>query len=386
MKMNKTPLMTVLAMIALMSISMTSCAQKNTIVRKQALTCSQTSPLNLNMTTLTPEEKFVIQPYLNRLNVYQSACDSQAFTNMMIFTNMPTGVSEIQEESLRITHLLKAMAKIGIKPIVVAEPSSYTLGKLSFVDFSNGAYNSSLISFFAQLKSQGVTDSMMGIWVPFPEPNIPVWNSQGSTPATVAKNFNVYMEALRTSFPTTKGSLLLNSKSYEPQDTNWERGVYSPLTGYAQGLNTQYLDSIGIQGFPWIGPKNTNDGYVKTADVFLQPQLTVDLAKALNTNKVWYNTGSMSAKYTYDKKSTVIIPNSDRIATLNSILVTSVKVRNQLGSNSKVMLHLFAEDKSKVEEATNWSFSTAADLNTLKSFLTQANRNGFELGFFDYSK
>jgi hypothetical protein len=338
------------------------------------------------MTTLTPEEKFVIQPYLNRLNVYQSACDSQAFTNMMIFTNMPTGVSEIQEESLRITHLLKAMAKIGIKPIVVAEPSSYTLGKLSFVDFSNGAYNSSLISFFAQLKSQGVTDSMMGIWVPFPEPNIPVWNSQGSTPATVAKNFNVYMEALRTSFPTTKGSLLLNSKSYEPQDTNWERGVYSPLTGYAQGLNTQYLDSIGIQGFPWIGPKNTNDGYVKTADVFLQPQLTVDLAKALNTNKVWYNTGSMSAKYTYDKKSTVIIPNSDRIATLNSILVTSVKVRNQLGSNSKVMLHLFAEDKSKVEEATNWSFSTAADLNTLKSFLTQANRNGFELGFFDYSK
>jgi hypothetical protein len=385
MTMTTKPLLTFCAMIALMSISITACAQKNTSIHKQQLTCSQSPALNTKM-TLTPEEQFAIQPYLNRLNVYQTACGSQAFSNMMIFTNMPTGVNEIQEESLRVSNLLKAMAKIGIKPIVIAEPSSRSIGNLSFVDFSNGVYNGSLNNFFVQLKSLGITDSMMGLWVPFPEPNIPVWNSVGSTPATVAKNFNVYMEALRATFPTVKGSLLLDSKSYEPTDINWERGSYKPLTGYAQGLNTQYLDSIGVQGFPWIGPKNANAGYVNSADIFLQPQLTVDLAKALNTTKVWFNTGSMSAKYTTNRTSTVYIPLSDRKATLDSILNTSNQVRTQLGANSKVMIHLFAEDKSKVAEATKWTYNTSTELTVLKNFLTTANKSGYELGFFDYSK
>ncbi len=377
--------LTALTVVAMLSVTMIGQRigpkPKRPMTRMSpSLTCTTTKGFNTNMILTTTEQQY-IQPYLTKLKLYQDNCGSQAFSSMMIFTSMPTDPAAIAQESVRISNILTAMSKIGIKPIIIAEP-----GKLSFIEFNQRSFDKYLSEFFISLKANGVTDQMMGLWVPFPEPNIPVWNSIGSNPTMIAQNFNIYMEALRETFPTVKGSILLNSKSFAPEDVNWESGQYSSLAEYGSSLNPAYLDSVGIQGFPWIGPKGTEWGYDKSAETFLQPELTIELAQAAGVKKVWFNTGSFSSKYTLDPAKTVIIPNIERATTLNSILITSVQVRSALGKDSKVMLHIFAEDKSQVAEATNWSFSNTQELNMLKNFIIQANKFGFETGFFDIAK
>lgn len=368
--------------IAFTIFTPSSLAQYKKPVRPNTIAqCTTASALNTNP-NFTPEERIAITPYLNRLNSYQSNCYSKAFGSMMIFTSMPQAQDAIIEESTRVSNLLKAMSKIGIKPIVVAEPISQgTL--LNFIQFSNGAYDTSIQSFFTNLKSMYVTDSMMGMWVPFPEPNIPTWDSIGSSPTMIANNFNKYMQNLRLSFPTVKGSLLLNSRTYAPEDKNYTNGVYTSFAEYGSNLNAQYLDSVGIQGFPWYSPKNQQWGNTKTADVFLQPSLTIEFARSAKTKRVWFNTGSASSVYTNDSLKTVTIPSQDRASVLNSILSAANQVKLTLGYNSNVMLNIFAQDKSTTPEAINWSYTTLSDLAVFKTFITNAYLSRLDLGYFD---
>ena len=353
-------------------------AQTTTPGASNTIKCSRQFPFNVNQ-LLTSEESLYLKPYLNRLDIYQNNCNSQAFTKLMLFTYMPTDDYAITNTSNRMSSLLKGMYKIGLKPIVIIEP-----GNINFTDFSNGLQNVNLVKMFNKMKSQGVTEQMMGLWVPFPEPNIPVWNNAGTTPATLVKCFNVFMGNLRQVFPSVKGSVLINSKSYAPEDKNWTAGSYSSLAGYGTGLNPEYLDSIGIQGFPWIGPRNVDWGYDKLADKFLPTALTVEFAKAAKTSNVWFNTGTFSSKYTLDPAKKITIPSSERKDTLNSILSQAKNVKDNLGYQSTIMINLFAEDKSTFAEATNWTFSTSQDMLILKNFIISANSRGYKLGYFDF--
>jgi hypothetical protein len=377
--MNK--LLLSLLLIALsMATTTTSLAEYRKPVRPTySQSCSQSPALNTNI-TLSPEEKLAIQPYLNRLNVYQGNCNSKAFGSIMFFTSMPTDPSLIIQESNRTVNFLKGMSKIGLKPIVVAEPTN-----LNFVQFSNGAYDQFISDYFTNLKAQGVTDSIMGTWVPFPEANLPAWDNLGSTPTMIAQNFNRYMSILQSKFSTVKGSLLLNSRTYAPEDKNYTNGQYKSFAEYGANLDSRYLDSVGIQGFPWYSPKNQQWGNTKTADIFLQPGLATEFAKAAKVNKVWFNTGSASSVYTNDKLKTVVIPSQDRAAVLNSILTAAKQVKANLGLGSNVMLNIFAQDKSQTPEAINWSYTQLSDLAIFKTFLINANLARIDLGYFDFS-
>jgi hypothetical protein len=361
-----------LLIIAFNSISTISFAQI-----KKTSKCTSTIGYNTNV-TLTAEETLISKPYLDKLNSFQNNCNSKAYGSIMFFSSIPTEPSANIAEANRLSYFLTAMSKIGIRPIIVSEPVNF-----NFLRFNAGEYDNVVNSFFVNLKSTGVTDSMMGMWVPFPEPNIPAWDSVGSTPTIIATNFNRYMSILQSQFPTIKGSLLLNSRTYAPEDKNYTNGQYTSFTEYGVSLNSQYLDSVGIQGFPWYSPRNKQWGNTIDANVFLQPKLAIEYAKAARTNKIWFNTGSASSVYTNDSLKTVTISSSNRANILNSILTVANQAKLGLGLNSRVMINLFSQDKSSTPEAINWSYTSLADLDVLKNFITRAIRQNIDLSFFD---
>ncbi|MGL4758779.1 MAG: hypothetical protein ACRCXZ_05560 [Patescibacteria group bacterium] len=341
--------------------------------------CNNQAKLPLSSTTLTVDEKAAIQPYLNRLAIYQNTCASMAFKKVMVFSSIPANPTVAQQESIRMANILIAFNKVGLTPIVVAEPNG-----VNFAQFAQGAYNESLSMYFEGLKSKGVTEAMMGRWIPFPEPNIPVWDNKGTLPAVFVNCFNLFMEKLRSSYPSVKGSILLNTMTFAPEDVNWMNGSYSSLVPYGAGINLQYLDHVGVQGFPWVSTAGIYaPGYIKNASTFLPPRLAIDLAKAVGTKRVLINTGSFSKKYTLDPTRVVTIPYKDRVETMNSILASAEQIRSGLGSGSIIAMNIFAQDKSQVSEATNFSFQTNEELLLLKSFLNTSYLRGYDMSYFD---
>jgi hypothetical protein len=226
--------------------------------------------------------------YLRRLNAYQEICQSFIADEFMIFTIMPLSDIAIEEQaSILAQHLIDFNAA-GISPLVVSEPTDEN-GNINFVEFSTGSRRDSISKFFAALRAKGVDDSMIGTWVPFPEPNVPNWDSLGSNYETFGTNVNIFMEAATEQYPTIQGSILLNATSYEPTDLEWNEGDYISLIPWGQFIEHEYIHSVGIQGFPWMASADRLPVQLFDPEEFLQPDFIVALAKELRTKNIWIN-------------------------------------------------------------------------------------------------
>lgn len=327
--------------------------------------------------------------HLKKLNEYQAVCNSFVTDTMMVFMDMPKDDILADTKAHDLAVVLKEFATYKVKPLIIVEPVT-EWGLIDFEEFDTGFYDGWIDRFAAQLKAGGVTDDMIGTWVPFPEANLPYWNRANATPQQFASVVNRYLRIIKNHFPTVQGSVLLNSATYESSDFNWENGEYVSLVPYVTGLDNTLVQSFGIQGFPWRTDATSKT--VKTiydAQEFINPTLAIEAANALGTKDIWVNTGTFSSKFTLDATTVVFIDSATRRTIMDSILKQLETLKNQ-GFN--VSVNLFAEDKSNTDEATNWSYwgnyqnYDDPNIYVFKDFVKELQDKSINLWLFDTYK
>lgn len=325
-------------------------------------------------------------PHLKRLDDYQKSCASFVTNKLMIFIGFAGDIPTAEASATEVASKLIEFNKVGISPIVIVEPYVKD-SAMHYKTYLSGAYDASMDHFFKRLKELGVTDQMMGMWVPFPESNTPSWNNKDTEPRDFAFCVNKYLAKVKQYFPGAVGSVLLNATTYEPTDANWENGNYLSLSEYTGLLDNKLVDSFGIQGFPWVSNAQQAKRTIFRASEFIQPDLAIGAAQGLRTRDIWINTGTFASKYTNDPTKTVHLSINERKALLNGILEIATYIREHQQNEYRVTINLFSEDKSKSNEATDWSyFQDVESQAVLKEFLTQANEIEIPVSLYDKAK
>ncbi len=339
-------------------------------------TCSQKSKIN-NLENANDTR-------LQALANYQTICNSYVTNKIMIFTNMPNSEPDAHKMASDMSHTLNEFSNYHIEPIIVVEPET-SWGLVDFTEFRNGFYLPWVKDYFSELKAQGITDQNIGTWVPFPEANLPNWNRHNATPADFATIVNQYLGALKNTFPKAKGSILLNSATYQDDDFDWASGDYVSLLPYVSGLQKNLIDSFGFQGFPWAPPASTPGNGIFDAREYLNSDLAIEAANKIGVKKIWFNTGTFYQKYTQDPEKMVTISPEKRKDIAFGILNEVQRAKDQ-GFNVEV--NLFSEDKSQVAEATDWSYLTGDKKNGLVfiDFVNELNNKSIAFSLYDNKK
>lgn len=336
--------------------------------------CSKKGPLSLVSGS---------DPNIRRLATYQDVCGSFVTDRLMFFTGFPYDDQSASESAAFIASKLRQFEKNGISPIVIVEPY---IGDalLSYREFIAGRYDRVLNAYFHFLQDAGITDAMMGTWVPFPESNTPNWNNKDTEPKDFALAVNKYLGLLKQHFPQASGSILLSAVTYEPDDAGWSNGDYLNLQPYLADIDKSLVDSFGIQGFPWVSNATLPTRQIYRATEFLQPDLAISAAQELRTKDIWINTGTFAAKYTDDETKKVEVSLNERKGILNGILETVAQIRSYQLNEYRVSVNLFSEDKSMYAEATDWSYFQNEDSRELlKEFLRKAEAMDIPVSLFD---
>lgn len=321
--------------------------------------------------------------HLKSLAKYQDICKSFVTNTMMVFTSFAQDSATGEADAGVMAQKLRAFKQVGVTPLIVVEPY-VTNQAMSYKTYLSGAYDDGMDTYFKKLKEAGITDDMMGTWVPFPESNTPSWNNKDTEPHDYALCVNKYLGKLKQYFPGAKGSILLNATTYEPDDVNWDNGNYISLSPYVDALDRNLVTSVGIQGFPWMSNAQQRKRTIFDAQEFLQPDLAIGAAQVLRTRDIWINTGTFASKYTNNPTLTVHLSLNERKALLNSILQIATNIRDYQQNQYRVSVNIFSEDKSKANEATDWSYFQNSDSESvLKEFLIKANDAGMPISLYD---
>ena len=268
------------------------------------------------------------------------------------------------------------MDKYDIDPIVFFEPSA-AQGVIDLKAFSEGKYDAAVSTFFSALRDLGVSDSTMGTWVPVPEGNTPVWSTLDPTIYGRAVTKAVTLQ--KKAFPASKASILLSSTTYYGSP-DWDDGKSVSLRPYLANIKPGIVDSMGLQGFPWVARGNASVTNGSPAD-YLRKDIAVEAAKILGVKEIWINTGTFGSKYVGTSGKTEI-SDSTRSTLLKGVLALAVSMKAE---GFAVAIHLFAEDKSATGEATDWSYwnGTAATTDLVKQLVYGTKSNGVGLWLYD---
>lgn len=324
-------------------------------------------------------------PYLTKLKEYQDMCGSLATKQLMVFTGFSESPAIAEANANTMAQTLKNFQAAGVQPLVIVEPYIGDQA-MHYKTYLAGAYDAGMERYFQRLKELGITDEMMGTWVPFPESNTPSWNNKDTEARDYGDCVNKYLGKLKQYFPAAKGSLLLNATTYEPSDAGWENGDYLNLSEYLHNVDKNLVDSFGIQGFPWMSNAQQRKRTIFKAAEFLQPDFAIGAAQILRTRNVWLNTGTFASKYTNDSAKTVHLSLNERKALLNEILEVANNIRAYQQNEYRVSINLFSEDKSATAEATDWSYFQDDDSKAvLKEFLQKADEQEIPVSLYDKS-
>ncbi|MEI7818769.1 MAG: hypothetical protein WCI47_01475 [bacterium] len=295
----------------------------------------------------------------------------------MLFLNTPGSIAESNELASEIVDQLKRVVAGGEQPVVILEPSTSS-GQVNFEQYKNGAYDQYLLAMFNQIKALGVNDASLGLWVSFPESNTPEWsqNNPDAISAGIAKTATLQKQV----FPASLAGVMFESKTYPAGSKSWDNGSYVSYLPYIRTIPKGLIDSFGVQGFPWGIPAYDGGGGITDPQVFLPRNLAIEGAQFLGANSIWYNTGTYKRMFTDDPSATVSLDANQR----NQILDGIASVANSTkAAGYSVFVNIFAEDKSNVGEAIDWSYAPgSADAAALEDFKVKLRQSGIGLSLF----
>ena len=262
--------------------------------------------------------------------------------------NMPQSQAAIEGTSYYMANIMNEYAKYGITPIFIFEPTGDDGAQLDLGRLRNGDYSANMERLFSMIKNdRNVTEDKLGLMVPYPEINTPAFNRANFVPENLPTMVNIFFDSIKKSYPNVKGGLLLDAKSYDV-DKSWGQGVARSFAPYIRGIKPGYIQTFGLQGFPWA----SNDASVKVYDptVFLPTSITEEAANILGTKNIWFNTGTMKKQY---PTNTVYVSPSERTATYNGIINQATVLQSK---GYSMMVHIFAQDKFSMGEGIDWSY------------------------------
>jgi len=324
------------------------------------------------------------EPSLAKLAEYETVCHGSVVDRLMLFAAMPTTLEEARQQASHMASQLHALAAADIAPLVVFEPPLNDLAVLQVIH--TGAYDAALQTYFNALKGADITDRQMGTWVVFPEANTPIWNTTSAE--LFRQNVTKVARMQKNVFPSSKVSLMLNSRSYPSADTSWNHGELRDLAPYVTTLPHGLIDNFGLQGFPFASPANTSDRTTQlNAPDFLPARLVISAAIRLGIHDIWFNTGTFGRRYTDDPAAQITLTPSQRQTTLDSILAEVETTKN---AGFSVSVNLFAADKSADTEHTDWSYwpvgqmASSSATTTFDAFVRKLRQQGIGLSLYDY--
>ncbi|HSW99420.1 MAG TPA: hypothetical protein VLH38_00100 [Patescibacteria group bacterium] len=324
------------------------------------------------------------EPSLRKLAEYEQVYGGEVADRVMVFAGLPATSADASGDATDMATKLKEFAKRKVQPLVIMEPTVHG-DSIVLTDFAAGKYDGPLTEYFNNLKAQGITDDMMGVWVHFPEDNIPDWGN--TDPKLFQTNVVKAAKAQKAVFPKSSVSILLNAQTFQSNDVNRDYGTFASLNPYVQGLPKDLFNSFGLQGFPWVSAANEAHSALLNPSQFLNANLAIDAARILGVNQVWFNTGTFGRIYANDSKRQVIFSAAQRQAILQGVL-TQLNMAQTAGF--QVAVNLFSLDGSATGEATDWSYwhtgQTAAQAPSqavFKSFADQVHQKNMQLWLFD---
>lgn len=339
------------------------------------ISCTSSSAVHLGLSTVT-------SPQLKKLAQYEQVCKSAIISQLSFFVAMPTTTQEANEYAADVAVQLREFSEYGITPLVFLEPTTSS-GLINMADYRSGVYDSVINTYFAAIKAAQITDAMMGTWVPFPEGNLPVWSSLDPNDFAVSVTKTITYQ--KKYFPNSKASILLDTVTY-PSSGSWDGGQAVSLMPYIKNIPNGLIDSIGLQGFPWspaaneVGPNNGSPNN------YLRVDLVAEIARALGVTNIWLNTGTFGIKYANQPSRQITVSPEQRLALLNEVINRAKTIQSQ---GFIVSIHLFAEDKSLVPEATDWSYWPSGGADTspatyvFKTLVHDLQINNISLWLFD---
>lgn len=304
--------------------------------------CTTSQPTRNSLTS-------AVSPQLRKLSQYEQVCSSGIITKMSFFVATPTTAAEAREYAQYVATQLREFAAHNVSPVVFFEPTTST-GLVDMKAYRAGAYDSILDAYFAAIKARGVTDAMMGTWVPLPEGNLPVCSSVNPDDFAACVTKSVTYQ--KKHFPTSSASILLDTDTY-PISDSWTDGRPVSLVPYVKDIPAGLIDSVGLQGLPWSHAANEDGLSNGTPRQYLRMDLLAELARTVGTKEIWVNTGSFGVKYANQLGRQITATPEQRLTQLTDV-VAGIKTLQSQGFS--VSVHLFAENKSAVTEATDWSY------------------------------
>ena len=351
-------------------------ASQNQVQNQQKIALS-TSP-NVN---LPPMHQGLTASSLNELKKlaeYEKLSGGTVADGIMTFTDIPDNISDAKSHAAELATTLKEFAKFGIKPIVVMEPTN-SGGTVDFSLYRQGGYDDIINALFQNLKDLGLTDKTIGMWVYFPEANLPQWGPVDI--ADFAPNVVRSVNIQKRLFPNSQATILLDAESYPAGSTDWSAGSYTSLAPFISGIPHGLLDSFGLQGFPWAPPANQNSIDASyDPKLFLDASLASAAASLLSTKNIWFNTGTFASMYTSSSSETVNLNASQRQIILDGVVNQALALKKH---GFGVAINLFCQNKSNTNEAIDWSYSTTDSQAVFKNFAQQLYGNNLEMWLFD---
>ena len=324
--------------------------------------------------TITEDGIEPVDQTLKKLRAYSEIITHESPDYIMVFMRIPYSQKSAREYALEISTIAKEYALYWFKPIFIFEPSSDGSGA-NLEQILNGKYDKNISFLFSQLsKVHKISEEQLGMIVPYPEINTPAFDRSNFSPSDFSKIYNRFFVLAREYYPTLRGSILLDTKSYE--DDSWDSWTQSSLQPYLSGIEKTYVHSFWLQGFPWM----SEDGKTKVMSMrkLLPLNLIDEASKILGTKNIWLNTGTIWRIYTSDTR---IEPN-ERWQTLNSLLMYMRVLKLRWYTP---LINIFSQNNlSRSGEQTDWSYTQSKeDLTIFGEFLRRAHASKIQVWFFD---
>jgi hypothetical protein len=320
------------------------------MVLRQKSTPARMGPCGLDLAGRGGMQESAL-PQLRELAEYETVCEARFSDSTMLFSPMPTDVTAAVQQGRSMARMLKEFDTYSVAPLVILEPTTATGTMLPVATIADGTYDAALLSYYQTLKDNGITDAMMGTWVPMPEANTPVWGS--TDPKDFGTAVTKVAKLQKQRFPASKTSILLGSQSYPSNDVGWKMGAYKSLRPYVANIPSGLIDSFGYQGFPWVPPATTKGTRSTDPKAFLRTDFAIEAAEHLGVRDIWFNTGTFGRSHTAEADEMVVMKPAERLKLLKGIVAQANSLQRK---GYQVAIHLFAEDKSASAEAIDWSY------------------------------